>query len=56
MLKTLKDAVRIERYVQKEGGYPRIMDMKLARLWVMVSTEKRDLKQRYLHYEFSRKF
>lgn len=56
MLKTLKEAVRIQRYMQEEGRYLKIGSMKLADLWVMVSTEKRDLKQRYLHYEFSSKF
>jgi hypothetical protein len=30
--------------------------MKLADLWFLVSTGKRALKHRYLHYEFSRKF
>ncbi|OBT40540.1 hypothetical protein VE00_09010 [Pseudogymnoascus sp. WSF 3629] len=56
MLKTLMEAVRLERYTQKEGGYPRIGNMKLADLWIVASTEKRNLKQRYLHHEFSRKF
>lgn len=56
MLKTLMEAVRLERYTQKEGGYPRIGNMKLADLWIMATTEKRNLKQRYLHHEFSGKF
>lgn len=56
MFKTLREAVRIERDLQKEGVRPKIGNMKLADLWFLVSTGKRALKHRYLHYEFSRKF
>jgi hypothetical protein len=56
MVKMLREAVLIERASQKAPGNPNIDNMQLADLWLMIRTEKRALKQRHLHYEFSRQF
>jgi NAD+-dependent protein deacetylase SIR2 len=53
MIKMLREAVSIERVSQKG---PRNPNIGLADLWLMISTEKRALKQRHIHYEFSRQF
>jgi hypothetical protein len=51
--KALRDAISIQRSLHRE---PKIENMNLADLWCIISTEKRTLKQRYIHYEFSRQF
>ncbi|KAH7363946.1 DHS-like NAD/FAD-binding domain-containing protein [Rhexocercosporidium sp. MPI-PUGE-AT-0058] len=63
MLDTLREAVAIERVTQKQYQNPTAENQKstvenqdLAQLWLMVRTEKRALKQRYIHYEFCRQF
>jgi hypothetical protein len=53
MIKMLREAVSIERVLQK--GL-RNLNIGLADLWLIISTEKRALKQRHIHYEFSRQF
>jgi hypothetical protein len=54
MVKMLREAVSIEQASQKGPRNPKIENMRLADLWFMISTEKRLLKQRYVHYKFSR--
>ncbi|TVY18846.1 NAD-dependent protein deacetylase [Lachnellula arida] len=56
MLSTLREAVAIERATQKQHSNLATENLELAKLWVMIRTEKRALKQRYIHYEFSRQF
>ncbi|PVH70206.1 hypothetical protein DL98DRAFT_541030 [Cadophora sp. DSE1049] len=56
MLNTLREAVAIERAMQKQQHNSTAESQDLATLWLMVRTEKRVLKQRYIHYEFSRQF
>jgi NAD+-dependent protein deacetylase SIR2 len=56
IVKMLRDAVLIERVLQKEPKSLEVESTKLADLWLMVGTEKHALKQRYIHYEFSRLF
>jgi hypothetical protein len=51
MVKMLREAVLVERTSQKGK---KIENMRLAELWFIIRTEKRALKQRYVHYEFSR--
>jgi NAD+-dependent protein deacetylase SIR2 len=53
MIKMLREAVSVERTSQKGQ---KIENMRLADLWFMIRTEKRALKQRHVHYEFSRQF
>jgi hypothetical protein len=53
MVKMLREAVLVERTSQKGQ---KIENMQLVDLWSMIRTEKRALKQRYVHYEFSRQF
>jgi hypothetical protein len=54
MVKMLREAVLIEQASQKAPGNTNIDNMQLADLWLMIRTEKQALKQRHLHYEFSR--
>ena len=56
MVKILREAISIERASQKAPTSPNIENMPFTDLWLMISTEKRALKQRHLHYEFSRQF
>ena len=53
MVKMLREAVSVERTSQKGQ---KIENMRLSDLWHMIRTEKRALKQRHVHYEFSRQF
>jgi hypothetical protein len=54
MVKMLREAISIERASQKGLRNLKIENMGLANLWFMISIKKRALKQRYIHYEFSR--
>ena len=56
MLSTLREAVAIERATQKQQQNLATENLELAKLWLIVRTEKRAMKQRYIHYEFSRQF
>jgi NAD-dependent SIR2 family protein deacetylase len=56
MLSTLREAVAIERATQKQQQNLATENLELAKLWLMIRTEKRAMKQRYIHYEFSRQF
>lgn len=56
MLSTLREAVAIERATHKQHSNLTTENLELAKLWLMIRTEKRALKQRYIHYEFSRQF
>jgi hypothetical protein len=56
MLSTLREAVTIKRATQKQQQNLAIKNLELAKLWLMIRTEKRTMKQRYIHYEFSRQF
>ncbi|KFZ18876.1 hypothetical protein V501_00965, partial [Pseudogymnoascus sp. VKM F-4519 (FW-2642)] len=56
IVKTLREAVITQRALQKCQGGLEIKSIKLNHLWTMVSTEKRALRQRHIHYEFSRQF
>ena len=56
MLSTLREAVAVERATQKQQQNSTAENQDLAKLWLMIRTEKRALKQRYIHYEFSRQF
>lgn len=56
IVKTLRGAVITQRALQKCQGGSEIKSIKLNDLWTMVSTEKRALRQRHIHYEFSRQF
>jgi hypothetical protein len=56
MLSTLREAVAIERATQKQQQNLATENLELANLWLMIRTEKRAMKQRYIHYEFSRQF
>jgi NAD-dependent histone deacetylase SIR2 len=47
----LRDAVVTER-----NSRHRVESIPFSALWHIIETEKRSLKQRYLHYEFSRRF
>jgi hypothetical protein len=51
IVKMLREAISVERTLQKGQ---KIENMRLADLWFMARTEKRALKQCYVHYEFSR--
>jgi hypothetical protein len=53
IVKMLKEAVLIERALQKGLRNPKIENMWLANLWFIISTEKQALKQRYIYYKFS---
>ena len=56
MIKMLREAVAIERASQKGVRNPKMENIRLPGLWFMISTEKQALKQRHVHYEFSRQF
>lgn len=56
MAKIINKAVSAERALHKAHRNSGIDNLQLADLWSMISTEKRGLKQRYMHYEFSRQF
>lgn len=56
MLSTLREAVAIERATQKQQQNLAIENLELAKLWLIIRIEKRTIKQRYIHYEFSRQF
>jgi NAD+-dependent protein deacetylase SIR2 len=56
MRNMLREAVAIARASQKGLKNPKIENIQLPDLWLMISTEKRSLKQRHIHYEFSRQF
>ena len=56
MIKMLREAVAIEQASQKGVKNPKIENIRLPGLQFMISTEKQALKQRYIHYEFSRQF
>jgi NAD-dependent histone deacetylase SIR2 len=56
MVKMLREAVAIERASQSGARKPKIENIQLPDLWFMISTEKQALKQRHVHYEFSRQF
>ena len=56
MLCTLKEAIAIERASKRQNQNLTTDHLELAQLWLMITTEKRALKQRYIHYEFSRQF
>ena len=56
MLSMLREAVAIERATQKQKQDLATENLELAKLWLMIRTEKRVMKQRYIHYEFSRQF
>jgi hypothetical protein len=54
--KIMNEAVLAERALHKVHRNSGIDNLQLANLWSVISTEKRGLKQRYIHYEFSRQF
>ena len=56
IVKTLREAVITQRALQKCQGNLEIKSIKLHHLWTMISAEKRALRQRHIHYEFSRQF
>ncbi|KFY50509.1 hypothetical protein V495_00225 [Pseudogymnoascus sp. VKM F-4514 (FW-929)] len=56
IVKTLRAAVITQRALQKCQDGSEIKSIKLNHLWTMISTEKRALRQRHIHYEFSRQF
>jgi hypothetical protein len=56
IINVLREAVAIERASQKGAGNSKMENIQLSDLWFMISTEKRALKQRHVHYEFSRQF
>jgi NAD-dependent histone deacetylase SIR2 len=56
IVKMLREAISIERTLHKGSKNTKIESMQLSDLWCMISTEKRALKQRHIHYEFSRQF
>ena len=53
MAKIMNKAVLAERALHKAHRNLGIDNLQLTNLWSMISTEKRGLKQRYIHYEFS---
>jgi hypothetical protein len=54
IIKMLKEAVFIEQALQNQTRNPNIENIGLADLWFMINTKKQALKQRYIHYKFSR--
>ncbi|KAL5354917.1 hypothetical protein ACLOAV_001008 [Pseudogymnoascus australis] len=56
IVKTLREAVVAQRALQKCQGNIAMKSIKLHHLWTMISAEKRALRQRHIHYEFSRQF
>ncbi|KFY21433.1 hypothetical protein V493_07417 [Pseudogymnoascus sp. VKM F-4281 (FW-2241)] len=56
IVKTLREAVITQRALQNRQDNLEIKSIKLHHLWAMVSAEKRALRQRHIHYEFSRQF